>query len=439
MEVWFGLVWFGLVWFGLVRFGLVWFGLVWFGLVFGFGFGFWVWVLGLVWFGLVWFGLVWFGLGSQDVQGRRKRRDTTASVDYGACSVRVIDYEDKGATLDMTIVLVCKKSPNRMFVCNAMLTEGKVQSCTGDDGNRITRPQTTETPLPNGIDVTVVFIARNTNNEDVTATQTIDVLNSQSILEKLRKNGMTVTDIRARTPNKAKRESDNLSAGVIAGIIIAVILLLMVAAMILFVFMRTRRNKDRDFSIGVRAILTPNSKKNKRSPRRDISMKEINDTEMRGIGNKMFSNLENERRDSDVNDGSFMVNIPKSISKTNLVEPDYMNELETAGWFHGSISRNKAEDILEMKETGGSYLVRAGIDKGEFYVTARISDDGSKYRHIAVNRHDDCFVAVCGPEAQAMKFTTFHELLEYLRSTPTRFEDTDSELLLKDYIGKDGD
>lgn len=89
-----------------------------------------------------------------------------------------------------------------------------------------------------------------------------------------------------------------------------------------------RRNKDRDFSIGVRAILTPNSKKNKRSPRRDISMKEINDTEMRGIGNKMFSNLEDDRRDSDVNDGSsFMVNIPKSISKTNLVEPDYMNEV----------------------------------------------------------------------------------------------------------------
>jgi hypothetical protein len=94
---------------------------------------------------------------------------------------------------------------------------------------------------------------------------------------------------------------------------------------------------------------------------------------------------------------------------------------------------------LEIKETDGSYLVRAGIDKGEFYVTARISDDGSKYRHIAVNRHDDCFVAVCGPEVQAMEFTTFHELLEYLRSTPTRFEDTDSELLLKDYIGKDGD
>jgi hypothetical protein len=44
--------------------------------------------------------------------------------------------------------------------------------------------------------VTVVFIARNANNEHVTATQTIDVLNSQSILEKLRKNGMTVTDIR---------------------------------------------------------------------------------------------------------------------------------------------------------------------------------------------------------------------------------------------------
>lgn len=87
---------------------------------------------------------------------------------------------------------------------------------------------------------------------------------------------------------------------------------------------------------------------------------------------------------------------------------------------------------MENEDTEGSYLVRAGVDSGEFYVSAKMSEDESKYRHIAVNRHDDCFVAVCGPESQAMKFTTFHELLDYLRSTPTRFEGTDTELLLKD-------
>jgi hypothetical protein len=55
--------------------------------------------------------------------------------------------------------------------------------------------------------VTVVFIARNGNNEHVTATQTIDVLNSQSILEKLRKNGMTVTDIRGEMTFKKQELS----------------------------------------------------------------------------------------------------------------------------------------------------------------------------------------------------------------------------------------
>jgi hypothetical protein len=114
-------------------------------------------------------------------------------------------------------------------------------------------------------------------------------------------------------------------------------------------------------------------------------------------------------------------------------------QLETAPWFHGSISRSKAEDILGRKESDGSYLVRAGLDKGEFYISTRTSEDGPKYRHVAVNRHDDCFVAICGPETQAMQFTTFNELLEYLRSTPTHVDGTDSELLLKDYIGKDGD
>ena len=48
--------------------------------------------------------------------------------------------------------------------------------------------------------------------------------------------------------------------------------------------------------------------------------------------NEMFSNREEKkRRDSDNEDGSFMVQIPKSISKTNIFEPDddYMNEVRT--------------------------------------------------------------------------------------------------------------
>ena len=92
---------------------------------------------------------------------------------------------------------------------------------------------------------------------------------------------------------------------------------------------------------------------------------------------------------------------------------------------------------MKHGDSDGSYLVRAGVDTGEFYISARTSDDEPKYHHIAVNRHDDCFVAVCGPESQAIKFTTFHELLDYLRSTPTRFDGSDSELLLKDGVGKD--
>lgn len=92
---------------------------------------------------------------------------------------------------------------------------------------------------------------------------------------------------------------------------------------------------------------------------------------------------------------------------------------------------------MQTKNADGSYLVRSGVDKGEFYVSARTFEDASKYRHIAVNRHDDSFVAVCGPDAEAMKFATFNKILEYLKSTPTRFEGSDSKFLLKDFISKD--
>ncbi len=91
-----------------------------------------------------------------------------------------------------------------------------------------------------------------------------------------------------------------------------------------------RRNKDRgdrDNSISLRAILTPGSTKQKRPMRRDISMKELKDAEIRGMSNKMFENVDEGKQDSDVEDGSFMVQIPKSVSKTNIVEQDYMTEV----------------------------------------------------------------------------------------------------------------
>ena len=102
----------------------------------------------------------------------------------------------------------------------------------------------------------------------------------------------------------------------------------------------SRRDKDREFSIGGRAILAPNSKKHKRFDR-DISMQEINASEVREMSNKMFMTIEEGHQDSDdgsrdsnedardsgVEDGSFMFKTPKAMSKTSLAEPDFMKEV----------------------------------------------------------------------------------------------------------------
>jgi hypothetical protein len=58
-------------------------------------------------------------------------------------------------------------------------------------------------------------------------------------------------------------------------------------------------------------------------------MKEIKDAEIRGMSNKMFSAADEQHQDSDVEDGTFMVQIPKAVSRTNLAdaETDYMSEV----------------------------------------------------------------------------------------------------------------
>ena len=113
-------------------------------------------------------------------------------------------------------------------------------------------------------------------------------------------------------------------------------------------------------------------------------------------------------------------------------------QLESSPWYHGFITRSEAEDILNDSVPVGTFVVRAGAKEGEFYISARASGGGPKIRHIEVNRQDDGFVAVCGPFADAEVFTTFDDLIKYLRSTPTHFEGFDSDLTLKDFVKKHG-
>lgn len=57
-------------------------------------------------------------------------------------------------------------------------------------------------------------------------------------------------------------------------------------------------------------------------------MQELKDVELREMSDKMSDNVK-EKHYSDVEDGSFMMKIPHAISKTNLAEPDYMNEVRS--------------------------------------------------------------------------------------------------------------
>ena len=68
--------------------------------------------------------------------------------DYSACSVRVVDSQAKGSDeVELEIVLVCSSSPSKDYVCQAMLDEGKVASCTGDKGT-VTETKPTQAPIP---------------------------------------------------------------------------------------------------------------------------------------------------------------------------------------------------------------------------------------------------------------------------------------------------
>ena len=70
----------------------------------------------------------------------------------------------------------------------------------------------------------------------------------------------------------------------------------------------------------------------------------------------------------------------------------------------------------------------------EFYISVRTPNAEPKFRHISVNRRDEKFVAVCGSEAR--NFTTFNELIDYLRANPTKMEGISEDVILNDPVTK---
>ena len=72
----------------------------------------------------------------------RKRRNI-AGPEYRACSVII----EKSTPIDETeveleAVLVCATAPSRTYVCQALFDEGKVSSCSGNDGPITETPPT---------------------------------------------------------------------------------------------------------------------------------------------------------------------------------------------------------------------------------------------------------------------------------------------------------
>lgn len=112
----------------------------------------------------------------------------------------------------------------------------------------------------------------------------------------------------------------------------------------------------------------------------------------------------------------------------------FIFKIESSPWYYGIISRYKAEDILNDGNPVGSFLVRGGIKKGEFYISVKAPEGGPPVLHIEVDRYEDEFVAVCGSSPDPVEFPTFNQLIEYLQSAPIHYEGFASDIVLKDFV-----
>lgn len=102
-----------------------------------------------------------------------------------------------------------------------------------------------------------------------------------------------------------------------------------------------------------------------------------------------------------------MRNKKKGWFSVNVVAP--MGSLQIEAWFHGKITRNAAEYLLQRGPTPGSFIVRESQSQpGDFTLSFT---DGSKVVHYRINKVDEGFNI--GP---TRNFPTIQDLIAHYRS-----------------------
>ncbi|XP_046841284.1 uncharacterized protein LOC124435392 [Xenia sp. Carnegie-2017] len=360
------------------------------------------------------------------------RRSVASTRDYSDCSVRVAKHQVFGDKLSLKIVFVCARAPRQSYVCDAMFKSRLVTSCVDETGQRWPRPTSKPTTI-NPVRINFAFVVRNVDDGYVSASAIVENWQVDRIEDELNKYSMNDVTVRARVDLVHGRRKDSLSPSAITGVSLAVVAIITVSVVAVFLIVRSRKFTQKQFRMARRAFLS-RSQSADVIISREINLRELENAETREMRNKSISEMfeTNDVSTMSPKDGLFMIRNEGLVSKRH--HQSSITKLDSFDWFHGNISRAKAEDLLEASDTEGIFLVRAGFDDSELYISVYMPDAEPKFRHITVKQQEDSFVMVCNSDTR--NFTTFQELIKHLRENPTKMDGFDDFITLKDHIDK---
>ena len=101
-------------------------------------------------------------------------------------------------------------------------------------------------------------------------------------------------------------------------------------------------------------------------------------------------------------------------------------------YFYEKITILEAEEMLSSMVKPGTFLVREGESRKEFFLTVRAPEGGPSFRHLPFryDKTSNGLVAKFGSMEDSMNFKSMEELVSHFQVTPIEFDEDSPDVVL---------
>ena len=347
---------------------------------------------------------------------RRRKRDTTQSIDFGDCTLHIMHQQVVNETkTQVKLALDCKNSSIdtgklMQMICSKFFEGSTTVEQCGKQGEmkKAEKKEVSSTTT----DVNVVVEKDGKALDSKEAEKKLKE-NSKEISEQT--NGVSLEGIE-RLPRGNGNDNDNDNDNITVIIIAICAAVVVTAAIVAFVLLRRKRQEEEKQSVVMQqrvAMTHAGASTSDLIPRVEVmSAKE---------------NMAYDGGEEVNSDGTFMFEMPSALKSSSEKEAENVLDI---GYYHGNMSAGGAEKLLSQCSEPGVFLLYTNTEQLlTFAVLAPAGGPG--VRHFSLTKSNGKFTAQPG-DADSVTFDSINKVMEHFSVHSISFDETEPEVILRE-------